>query len=652
MGVASVASHPGPTPRGFRACLCGPIPYSPSVRRAQPPFPCGPGQVPPGAPAPSTGPIDVSKMLEGITFDMNSTDWEARETFAAILRRLGGSVTNGAGGTVFWGGHSGGGGGSAVDVSDLELPDDASQRTVRETLQRLLDRIRAASACVLAALSLTAFSGQWQDVSPTQTVASAVADALNPLAGTNGVNFTCQKTNALGVACGDVQNGAIELGVGAKAATPAATIARLGTNTAFRSVSVAIGEHADAAVDAATGQAIAIGFCAQAKANNAVAIGSGTQHTFETAETGDATVASAGEAMAFGYGAKATAQRAVQLGAGVNAEANTLKFRDTVVVRNGRVVGSLDTNAVTAAVYDAVRPAVAETDGEVEARPLAVTSIAFTNEILGAEIEVVPAGPRNYELFVPNTPQMRASLPMTLGLDIPEYSPTNTTRLGPWDERIMKLPVKARIVEPLPRTLILEYTYYDDGRVWSPTSFYAYVTNGDVRVEGECLHYAAQYAIGLHAGGATNGTAYVPGTTYMTFPLPGTPLYPRVTIPTNDIPASYVAAVDHVENYPFPAWFQLYLYDADGNEIVHTQITRYRGVNWRWAYGPGDPVEVPYYISEPTFDEEEVDWVAPPELPGFYPALMHYFDDDADIILFRNDDDDFVVASRGSTISI
>jgi hypothetical protein len=57
-----------------------------------PPFPRGAAQDAPGG-VPQTGPIDTSKILEGISFDMNSTDWEARETFATILRRLGGTVT-------------------------------------------------------------------------------------------------------------------------------------------------------------------------------------------------------------------------------------------------------------------------------------------------------------------------------------------------------------------------------------------------------------------------------------------------------------------------------------------------------------------------------------------------------------------------------
>lgn len=399
MGVASIVSHPGPTPRGFRQCMTGPIPFSPSVRVA-PPFPRGAAQDAPGG-APQTGPIDVSRVLEGISFDMNSTDWEARETFAAILRRLGGTVTDGSGGVTMWGGRSGGGP-LSLDVNDLNLPDDASQRTVRETLQTLIARVKAATACVAAALALSSSGVQWQDVNPTQDVATAVAETAR--ADVDGTFVD---------AYGEDANVAVELGRNARAAVSADVPA----GTVGRSVSVAIGAHADATVsDGSTkNQAIAIGWHAQAKASNAIAIGSGAQHPHETAETGDATVASASEAMAFGYGAKATAQRAVQLAKGVNSSSDTLQFRGwTVVGADGKIPeGRLPAATVPERL---VRPGATSyvadggTDKTLEPVFGGTTEIGIESSNgtyrAGNEVSVdPPLGSRNFDLVLPAPPQ-------------------------------------------------------------------------------------------------------------------------------------------------------------------------------------------------------------------------------------------------------
>lgn len=157
-----------------------------------------------------------------------------------------------------------------------------------------------------------------------------------------GVTFT--------TADGLDQNVAIEIGKNAKAAIDPSA---LPTGTVARSVSVAIGAGSDARdrSNASRSQGIAVGWFAQAIANNAIAVGSGAQHPGEDIETGNATVASGPTSIAAGYDAKATAQsaialgrsakakaaNAVQLGTGVNEEANTLKFMGTTIVRNGRL---------------------------------------------------------------------------------------------------------------------------------------------------------------------------------------------------------------------------------------------------------------------------------------------------------------------------
>lgn len=136
------------------------------------------------------------------------------------------------------------------------------------------------------------------------------------------------------------QDQAIAIGENAVASVDPAYVASAPSNAILRSVSVAIGGNADARQDGkAISQSIAIGWNSQAKGINSIAIGSGAQHTNETAVTGDATVASNNETIAMGYGAKATANQSVQIGNGINSTPKSLKFYDTTIVENGKVVG-------------------------------------------------------------------------------------------------------------------------------------------------------------------------------------------------------------------------------------------------------------------------------------------------------------------------
>lgn len=142
---------------------------------------------------------------------------------------------------------------------------------------------------------------------------------------------------------GEDANVGVEIGRNAQAHVTTAALLDAPPNSIVRSVSIAIGAESDATIaeNPIKNQAIAIGWHAQAKASNAIAIGSGAQHPTETAQTGNATVASGNTAIAMGYDAKATADNtialgrsakssatgAVQLGDGENSHVNTLQFR-------------------------------------------------------------------------------------------------------------------------------------------------------------------------------------------------------------------------------------------------------------------------------------------------------------------------------------
>ena len=239
-----------------------------------------------------------------------------------------------------------------------QLPAD---RTVAET-NRAFERVWTKLGGTLIALAAVLFLGatvQYKDLRESTPVVTSVDFSTNnaELVGTvmalAGVGQSIEVPPGISFFTEDGldQNVAIEIGKGAKAAVDPSS---LPTGTVARSVSVAIGAEADATdrSNASKSQGIAVGWFAQAIANNAIAIGSGAQHPGEDIETGNATVASGQTSIAAGYDAKATAQsavalgrsakakatNAVQLGTGVNEEANTLKFMGTTVVRNGKVV--------------------------------------------------------------------------------------------------------------------------------------------------------------------------------------------------------------------------------------------------------------------------------------------------------------------------
>ena len=244
-----------------------------------------------------------------------------------------------------------------------------------------------------------------------------------------GVTFTCNKHDPADpdVLCGEEDNGAVEIGAGAKAAVTQDALSAARDGTVARSVSVAIGAEADATVSPGStkNQAIAIGWHAQAKGSTAIAIGSGAQHSFEDALSGAAAYAREGESVAIGYGAKSTAARAVQFGAGTNSTPMSLQFRQWQVVDGsgqiprerlvraaseltGDVIGQLERllqpgNMTVVYGIPDVQIVEPRLDGVSELELSKGTNDVY---MAGSEVGVVPPlGSRNYDVVVPEVPQ-------------------------------------------------------------------------------------------------------------------------------------------------------------------------------------------------------------------------------------------------------
>lgn len=294
------------------------------------------------------------------------------------------------------------------------------------------------------------------------------------------------------------QNGAIAIGTNAIASIDPEYVKTAPSNTVLRSVSIAIGGNSDARNDGKDkSQSIAIGWFAQAKAINSIAIGSGAQHTNETAMTGNATVATSDCAIAIGYSAKAVARNAMQIGAGTNSTPNSLQFFGTPIVRNGRIViDSVQTNDVIKLaqkiVDDMLSPRTVsedETSEVLSVQSYTTTTYMPTNSAID-ELTVEATSTRNFEIYFPNVFEMRESLPLNFGTESDDL-----VKLGEWwSKKVMRLPALMRIREPMKDTVLLEVSTYDDGYDWSPV-----VTNATLKLLGGALHTDRVFGYNLHS---------------------------------------------------------------------------------------------------------------------------------------------------------
>ena len=175
--------------------------------------------------------------------------------------------------------------------------------------------------------------------------------------------------------------------------------------------------------------------------------------------------------------------------------------------------GGADTNEIEEISRGMLEPQVVRgLDEEIAVRSHAITTYSPTGYV--EEVYVTPTGSRNFEIYVPNTPETRDRLPLAFDTDIEG----EVTKLGPWwTNRVTRLPFKATVKEPLPKTVILEVEDYETGWDWTPVVTRAFETNGCVNVEGTNLHFAAAARI----GGAT-------------LPVKN-PRYGNISLPTNGV---------------------------------------------------------------------------------------------------------------------
>ena len=289
------------------------------------------------------------------------------------------------------------------------------------------------------------------------------------------------------------QNNSVQIGEGAVATIDPAYVERAPSNTILRSYGVAIGYHAKArTTNGQKTQNIAIGQSSRALGINSIAIGSGTLHDGQPELEGTEAYADKDRAVAIGYNAKSVAARAIQIGDGTNDVRQSFKVFDTWVVKDGKVQAEVGTNEVEEISRGMLEPRLVEgTDEEITVRSHAITTFAPTGYV--EEVAIKPTGSRNYEIYLPNTAELRERLPVLFGTEIEGA----VTKLGPWwTNRVLRLPAKVTAKEPVPKTMILEVEEYATDWDWTPVVVRAFETNGAVRVEGTNLHFTAAARIG------------------------------------------------------------------------------------------------------------------------------------------------------------
>ena len=276
---------------------------------------------------------------------------------------------------------------------------------------------------------------------------------------------------------GIMQDGAVQIGRHAVATVDPAFVENAPSGTVLRSVSVAIGDYANARADGMSqSQSVAIGWFSQAKGGNSIAIGSGAQHTNETAMSSGATVATGSNSIALGYTAKATANNSVQIGIGTNSTPNSLQFQNVPIVRDGKLAvdGTINTNDVEAIIDAYLAPRSVEelpSDGVLKVRSHAITTFAPTNATMTLdEIIAEATATRNYEIYIPNVAATREGLPLNF-----DTEDARLTKVGPWwGRKALRLPMLVKVREPIKDTVILDVETYDDGWDWTPA-----VTNAE-----------------------------------------------------------------------------------------------------------------------------------------------------------------------------
>jgi len=353
------------------------------------------------------------------------------------------------------------------------------------------------------------------------------------------------------------QNCPVEIGKDAAAGISQTIINSISSSdTIIRNASVAIGGRASAtnASNKTTQQSVAIGYCANAAGGQSIAIGGGSKSLnvetdltgnnayasgatsvaigYSTKATGngsvaigsgqsgtmDHTQATGANTVAIGHSAQATATGSVQLGTGINSTPNSLQFMDVKIVENGRLLGgSADPKSL-----EISQDTITSGDINVTLRSGSVVTV-LPEGTLGPGTELYvdepPSGElRNYEVYLPNEPEVCAGLPCGFSLD---ELPAGIKGIIVNKWQAYKLPAKITVKQPYSKLVIGEITEFDDGTDWSPIITDAHVkwdgtkftADGSKLLEGTNLHAGVSLKIKYPISGGTTITREVAGAT-------------------------------------------------------------------------------------------------------------------------------------------
>ncbi len=347
---------------------------------------------------------------------------------------------------------------------------------------------------------------------------------------------------------GYYQNSAVEIGADAKASLDQSYVSSYTSTAPLRNVGVAIGARADATNPSTPGtsQGVAVGYCARAQGGQSIAIGPGAVRLdSEDNDTGNNAYAKGGTSIAIGYNTKAYGEKsvaigsgnggtviasnnysvamgfhavaaangAVQIGEGINTSPNSLQFRGVKIVENGRLVGGSADPKEAVISSDVISAAGGEISINLEPGSIS-TILPEANCGPGTEVmvEAPVGGLRNYEVYLPNEPEMCAGLPAGFSLDELPEGIKGVYVNNKWQAH--KLPARIIIKQPYSRLVIGEIVEFDDGTDWSPIITDAhvvwnsgkFVTDGNKLLEGTNLHSGVSLKIAYPLSDTTTCT--------------------------------------------------------------------------------------------------------------------------------------------------
>ena len=271
---------------------------------------------------------------------------------------------------------------------------------------------------------------------------------------------------------------------------------------------------------------ISIGYHTKGWGTQFLSIGSGNSGTGGratiasnnyTVAVGPAAQSLAPKAVTLGLNSTATAAGAVQIGEGTNSTPNSLQFMGVKIVENGRLVGG----AADPKEWNIQQSEIASENMEVQLRSGSITTVLPEGSLNnGTELyikEPAPGDLRNYEVYLPNEPEVCAGLPCGFSLD---ELPTEIKRViidGKWQAH--KLPAKLTVTQPYSRLVMGKIEEFDDGTDWSPIITAAHIkwdgtkftADGSKLLEGTNLHSGVSLKIKYPISGGTLVTREVAG---------------------------------------------------------------------------------------------------------------------------------------------